>query len=1024
MGNVHWVACLMAVAMSLVPLAGRTEEDPTLSIEAAVEFTAQGHAVAAALVRAQPPSGADPDALCVFFHQRGVAAIRLGRYGQAKNDLREALRLNRRKAAARDEWCLRWRITGDLQAALSQAGDVIGALEVVEARIGEFPQSRTTLMVARGEFECDLGLLADAERSLAEARAALQAYRNRSSPREVLVSGWQIGIETLAARLQELRGNGVEGERLRRLALQHAQETSAIADRMEPDAAWRRRIAPAELARAMLYLADNLVDQGRFGEAELRAREHFMLISRQNAPPASAMARALRTIGMLRLQQGRLADAERWLGLALRAMERIEAVPHSIQLARMRASLATVHLLQGRSAEAIALFEARAAGLRSDTQQEQRIGVFHIDWALAELGRGRPEVAARQLRRLIDVRLARPFAAPVEIAQLRGLLGVALAAGGDDAGAGVQFREALPPLQARAETAARTDSGGYVDNHRLRIIVDGYLDWLARCRERDCKATVADPAAEAFRLADVARSSSVQRALATSVARASLPDAALRELARSEQSATQRLYSLTRILERLSSLPPGRRLDKVSDDLRRDIAQLEAQIRAHRRELSERFPHYATLVSPPPARLADVQRGLAVDEAMVAFYVAERETHVWTLTRDQAAWRVVPLGRAALAREVTALLAQLELDDGRPRPFDVARAHGLYQQLLARDAALWRNARWLNVIPHGPLGQLPLGLLPTAPSDTPAMARQPWLIRQLAIAQAPSANAWIALRQQVVAAAPQRSLIGFGDPLFEMAGRDAPLPALPAVRASMRSAARDDLLEAAQRALADGQAPRAAMSLPASRHTEAFSLLPQLPDTAVELREIAEAVGARPDDDLYIGARATEKNIKSQDLSRYRIIAIATHGLVGGEVPGIDQPALALSNPELTGDVDNDGFLTLEEILGLQLNADWVVLSACNTAGADGAAGEALSGLGRAFFYAGARSLLVSHWPVETVSARLLTTGLFRAQAVDRTLGRAEALRASMLSLMQARPAYAHPVYWAPFSLVGDSGTR
>ena len=112
---------------------------------------------------------------------------------------------------------------------------------------------------------------------------------------------------------------------------------------------------------------------------------------------------------------------------------------------------------------------------------------------------------------------------------------------------------------------------------------------------------------------------------------------------------------------------------------------------------------------------------------------------------------------------------------------------------------------------------------------------------------------------------------------------------------------------------------------------------------------------------------------------------------------------------------------------------DLVVL-ACNTASADGSSAEAVSGLGRAFFYAGTRALLVTNWPVETVSARLLTTELFRKQAEQPTLSRAQALRSAMLTVMQGKsidPAtgkaeysYAHPLFWAPYSLVGDGGTK
>ena len=121
------------------------------------------------------------------------------------------------------------------------------------------------------------------------------------------------------------------------------------------------------------------------------------------------------------------------------------------------------------------------------------------------------------------------------------------------------------------------------------------------------------------------------------------------------------------------------------------------------------------------------------------------------------------------------------------------------------------------------------------------------------------------------------------------------------------------------------------------------------------------------------------------------------------------------------------------EILTLKLAADWVVLSACNTASADGAGAEAVSGLGRAFFYAGARALLVSNWPVETTSAKALTTKVFRRQALNNGESKSQPLRKSMMDLIddaglidnQGRIvfSYAHPIFWASFTLIGD-GSR
>jgi CHAT domain-containing protein len=213
-----------------------------------------------------------------------------------------------------------------------------------------------------------------------------------------------------------------------------------------------------------------------------------------------------------------------------------------------------------------------------------------------------------------------------------------------------------------------------------------------------------------------------------------------------------------------------------------------------------------------------------------------------------------------------------------------------------------------------------------------------------------------------------------------------------------------------------------------------FALLAVLPDTADELNAIAGTLKADSARDVYLGRKASETNVKRPGaLDQYRVVAFATHGIAPGELAGLDQPALVLSNPALTSETDQDGFLTMEEVLGLKLDADWVVLSACNTASGEGKGADAVSGLGRAFFFAGARTLLVSNWAVETTSARLLTTELFRRQADDPRVSRAEAMRQSMLALIDrmsvdgnggAGFSYAHPAFWAPFSLVGDSGAR
>jgi CHAT domain-containing protein len=176
-----------------------------------------------------------------------------------------------------------------------------------------------------------------------------------------------------------------------------------------------------------------------------------------------------------------------------------------------------------------------------------------------------------------------------------------------------------------------------------------------------------------------------------------------------------------------------------------------------------------------------------------------------------------------------------------------------------------------------------------------------------------------------------------------------------------------------------------------------------------------------------LGEAATETAIKAMSaddrLARARVVHFATHGLIAGEVKGLAEPALVLTPPAEGTDAaaleKDDGLLTASEVAQLKLNADWVILSACNTAAGDGGDGEALSGLARAFFYAGARALLVSHWPVNSEAAVKLTTRIF-AQKAD--IGRAEALRQAMLATIAEGGRSAHPSHWAPFVVVGEGG--
>lgn len=209
-----------------------------------------------------------------------------------------------------------------------------------------------------------------------------------------------------------------------------------------------------------------------------------------------------------------------------------------------------------------------------------------------------------------------------------------------------------------------------------------------------------------------------------------------------------------------------------------------------------------------------------------------------------------------------------------------------------------------------------------------------------------------------------------------------------------------------------------------------LAMLPRLPDTRLELEAVGKVLAADLGRDIYLNQFASVDKVMTSDLSDRKVIMFATHGLVPGELDGLTQPALAMSAPAVTGETQGDGLLRMDQILSLKLNADWVVLSACNTAAGEGAGAEAVSGLGRAFFYAGAKSLLVSNWSVDTVAARKLMTDLFRLQEERAGTGRGEALQQAELEMIDngvskndkgvVEYAYAHPLFWAPFVVVGD----
>ena len=495
---------------------------------------------------------------------------------------------------------------------------------------------------------------------------------------------------------------------------------------------------------------------------------------------------------------------------------------------------------------------------------------------------------------------------------------------------------------------------------------------------------------------------------------------AVQKLAQRFAAGTGRLAELVRRDQDLASA--GKRLDDAlmteatkpakernagnEDQARRMIARIEAEQKVTSDRLAREFPGYVALSKPAPLNLDETRALLSDDEAVVAFHVTGKTGYVWVVTRTNAFWTTLPSPSAEL-KDGVKKLRQMVTDDA-DKPFDAAVAFRLYQQTFAPIESWIKDKKRLSVFANGALTSIPFGMLVTRDPKGKSLRDVDWLIKSHSIAVLPSIYSLKTMRFAAATPAAPKSMIGFGDPVFST-GAQARVRQAQAERLAMRSIT----------------------SFASGTEIDTRSLreyLPQLPATRTEVQAIGKVLGADAAD-LVLGLDATETRVKQSRLDQYRIVYFATHGLVAGDLDRFSktrsEPALALTFPDKASALD-DGLLQATEISALKLNADWVVLSACNTAASDVIGAEALSGLARAFLYAGARSLVVSHWPVADDSTAKLMTALFAVAKDEPRLSHAEALQKAMLSLINSREKNAsgipeaHPALWAPFIVVGE----
>lgn len=827
----------------------------------------------------------------------------------------------------------------------------------------------------------------------------------------------------------------------------------------------RQRLLPANdplIAQSHNNLAAGLLALGQIDEAEKNLREALKIRESALGPDHPDVAQTLNNIGALLYDKGAFAEAEPLYRRALAIREK-ELGPDDLLVAGTVNNLGNLMMVMkkyeaaeplhqralairlaklGEDHEEVATSWNNLANLYQETGRLEEAGELHRK-ALAVrekmLGSDHPFVAssmdnlanvywksrkydeAEPLYRQALARREKTYGADhPQVANNLNNLGTllgdtgrydeaeevfarALSIYGDTLGeAHVRYGRTLNNYARLLGWVGRTDEGleaarkAAAANHADRSAL---LVLLAA--KQDAGADVLDESLRVFQQTAVSASGDALQSLA---ARFGAQSGELAALVRSQQDMSKELADIENAILSEIAKSNDQRDSGREAAMRERISELKQQIGDAGEQLSRDFPEFAELSRPKPLVLDDLRQLLGPDEAMIVLDVAapdENHDYVWALGRDSGAWRQLETGAGEIAHAISVLREGLDLNNPDRKTIDPQAAHDFYNTVFAPLGEVFEDKRHLIFVLDGPASSLPPHILVTEPPTGDGLGKVQWLARNHAVTILPTVSSLQLLREAQGQAKAEKPFIGFGDPVFDPGAENGETRTASRSYAAYFRGAKTDI-----------ETLRAG--------------LVRLPATASEVISVGESLGATSDD-IVLRAAASEAAVKLARLADYNVVYFATHGLVAGEVEIVAgsgaEPALAFTIPDEATNLD-DGLLTASEIAQLDLNADWVVMSACNTAAGGKPGADALSGMARAFFYAGAKSLLVSHWVVDDAATAELMKRLFSYSSDNPDERAAGALQHAMLSVMNnsAHPEWADPVYWAPFVLVGEPG--